>query len=251
MQVLRISKGLFSGRNLVTGLAGAIIILQACVLSSCAGTPSPQDAGSQAGRSAGSATIELAEAWSNAEVRVERTVAHDVGANRAMAGFECVWTDGQDAGPVYPQQFVLSDSGEEVPMEFTWDSGGHIQEGVYDVYVEIDGRAGAGWIRDLSLTGDKRIEVRIDLNACQFDLSLDTYRDVTVYPSGTYEDYNSRNMLDAIPEDAAITWYNSENLGQWAVAPSGTFDLKVIYADDTTEWFEDYRLPANARVAEL
>ena len=194
---------------------------------------------------------EFGAAWSNAEVRVEAGNPHELGGNRIVAGFECVWTDGQEAGVAYPQRFVSKDSGDEVPMEFTWDSGGKIPQGMYDVLVEVDGRAGTGWIRGLPLTGDRELRVILDLNACQFTLPLDTYRQVIVYPEGTYEDFKSRNMLDAIPEDEELSRYDEYHRGQWAVAPSGVFDLKVTYTDGSTEWLQSYELPPNARVNEL
>lgn len=231
--------------------SAVVVILATLLLGACATVPTTEDAAAQAGPEAEPVEIELAEPWSNAEVRINAVGDHGVEGDRIRAGFTCEWTDGQEAGPVYPQQFVRSDDGEEVPMDFTWDNGGLISQGLYDVYIEIDSRAGDGWIRNLPLTGDEELVVTIDLNACRFDLPLDRYREVTVYPSGTYSDYESRNMLDSIPEEAAVSWYNAENRGQWAVAPSGTFDLKLVYTDDSVEWLQDYELPRNARVSEL
>jgi hypothetical protein len=200
--------------------SAVVVILATLLLGACATVPTTEDAAAQAGPEAGPVEIELAEPWSNAEVRINAVGNHDVEGDRIRAGF-------------------------------TWDNGGLISQGLYDVYIEIDSRAGDGWIRNLPLTGDEELVVTIDLNACRFDLPLDRYREVTVYPSGTYSDYESRNMLDSIPEEAAVSWYNAENRGQWAVAPSGTFDLKLVYTDDSVEWLQDYELPRNARVSEL
>jgi hypothetical protein len=252
--------------NALTLLIALALVL---VMSSCASAPSSQPAepaeseGTETTAESSAETAETAEAsaepvvtefgnaWGNAEVRVEAGNPHELGGKRIVAGFECVWTDGQEAGVAYPQRFVSQDSGQEVPMEFTWDSGGKIAQGVYDVLVEVDGRAGTGWIRDLPLTGARQLRVVLDLNACQLTLPLDTYRQVIVYPEGTYEDFESRNMLDAIPEDIELSRYDEYHRGQWAVAPSGVFDLKVTYTDGTTEWLESHELPENARVNEL
>ena len=252
--------------SLSKALTLLIALALVLVMSSCASAPSSQpaepaeseeaestaDSGAEtAEASAEPVATDFGSAWGNAEVRLEAGDSHELGGDRIVAEFDCVWTDGQKAGVAYPQRFVSTDSGEEVPMEFMWDNGGKVAQGVYDVLVEVDGRAGTGWIRDLPLTGKSRLRVVLDLNACQFTLPLDTYRQVIVYPEGTYADFESRNMLDAIPEDLELSRYNQYNRGQWAVAPSGTFDLKVTYNDETTEWLESYELPENARINEL
>ncbi len=237
-------------------VTASFTIVCTLLIASCGSTPSTTGGETAVASTAEKApaeaiTTEFEGGWDNTEVRIDTGNPHDLENGRVMVGFRCVWTDGQPAGNVYPKEFVSSETGEEVSMDFTWDSGGKIAEGTYDVLVDVDGRCGGGWLRSLPLQGKNSLEVVIDLNACQFALPFDTYREVIVYPSGTYADYSSRNMLDAIPEDLAITWYNEENLGIWALAPSGTFDLRVTYADETVEWLQDYELPANARVVEL
>lgn len=224
----------------------------AAVLSSCATAPAAGTTDARATESAPQPLVDgFGDAWSSAEVRIEPGDGQDQEGDTVVAGFTCVWTDEQEAGVVYPKRFIATETGEEVAMEFTWDSGGEIAAGVYDVFVDVDGNCGNGWIRNLPLRGAGRLDVVIDLNGCQFQMDFDTYQEVVVYPSGTHEDFKSRNMLDSIPEDRAVTWYNDENRGIWAVAPSGTFDLRVRYADDTVEWLQDYELPADARVTEL
>lgn len=243
-------------RRLNKSATAAVMMVCAFLIVSCASAP-PVLGGKDAGPSrakkapAEPITAEFAGAWDETEIRIDHGNPQDLEDGIVMANFRCVWTDGQNAGVAYPEQFVSSDTGEEVAMDFMRDFGGKIAEGTYDVLVEIDGRCEGGWLRNVPLEGEKELEVIIDLNACQFALPFDTYGEVVVYPSGTHDDFSSRNMLDAIPDDLAITWYNQENRGIWAVAPSGTFDLRVTYADETVEWLEDYELPANARVTEL
>lgn len=238
------------------GALGLLLLMGACATAPPAEPGQPSDsAGTETQEATEEPTqpvvTEFGDAWGNAEVRIGSGDPHELGADDIIVGFECVWTDGQKAGVVYPQQFVSQKSGEDVPMEFTWDSGGTIPQGVYDVLVEVDGRAGTGWIRNLPLTGSTQLHVVLDLNACQFSLPLETYEQVIVYPGGTYEDYDSRNMLDAVPEDVELSRFDEYHHGQWAVAPSGNFDLKVTYRDGSVEWMQNYELPENARLTEL
>lgn len=191
---------------------------------------------------------DFGEHWSAATVETDDQEA-DVDDEVARVGFACVWTDGQGAGVAYPQEFVNVESGDEVALDFEWDSGGTVPAGVYDVRVELDNIVGEGWIRDLDLAGGAATDVTVDLNAAQLAVPLDEVKAVKVYPAGTHEDYESRNMLDSVPEDLELTRYDEYHRD--AIAPSGVFDLQVTYADDTTEWFTGYEIPADARVVEL
>ena len=191
---------------------------------------------------------EFGESWSAATVELDVEDA-DIDDSLARVGFACEWTDGQKAGVAYPQEFVRADSGETVALDFEWDSGGSIPAGVYDVRVELDNVVGEGWVRDLDLARGTSTDVTVDLNAAQLAVPLDEVRSVKVFPAGTCDDYEARNMLDSVPEDLELTRYDEYH--RKAIAPSGTFDLQVTYADDTTEWLTDYEIPANARVVEL
>ncbi len=191
---------------------------------------------------------EFGESWSAAAVETDVEEA-EIDETVARVGFECVWTDGQGAGVAYPQEFVDVDSGDTVALTFEWDSGGTIAPGVYDVRVELDNVVGEGWIRDLTLEGGAATDVTVDLNAAQLAIPLDEVRSVKVYPAGTYDDYEDRNMLDSIPEDLELTRYDEYHRDP--IAPSGVFDLEVTYTDETVEWLTGYEIPANARVVEL
>ena len=200
---------------------------------------------------------EFGESWTGTTVETDVEEA-EIDETVARVGFECVWTDGQGAGVAYPQEFEDVESGESVELTFEWDSGGTIAPGVYDARVELDNYdarveldnvVGEGWIRDLTLDGGVATSVTVDLNAAQLAIPLDEVRSVKVYPAGTYDDYEDRNMLDSVPEDLELARYDEYHRD--AIAPSGVFDLEITYTDETVEWLTGYEIPANARVVEL
>ncbi len=197
-------------------------------------------------------TADFGSHWPGVTVSVESTgEMSDLAEGMSHAKFEVEWTEGQSAGVLYPKKFVVAGTDNEVAMQFDADTAGDIAAGVYDVQVSQDGRLGDGWLRNVRLEGPDSLRVVVDMNACMLALPLDVYSEVMVYPAGTYQDYQAKNQLDAIPDDDAISWYNSENKGAWAVAPSGKVDLKVTHADGTVEWRQGYELPANRKLEQL
>ena len=169
----------------------------------------------------------------------------------ALAKFFCEWTDGLGAGVVYPKKFIDTKTKKEVKMDFLWDNGGKIPAGVYDVEVEQDGVLGKGWLRTVALTSKGSIRVTVLMNAAMFDLDLNKYSEVVVYPPGTYSKYKERGMLDSIPDKLNIARYNSENRGAAGLAPSGKFDLHVKMADGTDKWLQNYDIKGNRKIKEL
>ena len=197
-------------------------------------------------------TADFGQAWKGVTVQVSSTGdAHGLGKGMAEAVFAITWTEGQGAGVLYPKKFVDTATKQEVPMNFLWDVGGDIKAGTYDILVEHDGRLGKGWLRNVRLEGPEKLRVVVDMNACMLDLPLGTYREVVVYPAGTYADYEARGMADAIPDELAITWYDAENRGVAGLAPGGIFDLKVVRADGRVEWRQRYTLRPNSKLKEL
>lgn len=197
-------------------------------------------------------TADFGPNWAGVTVQVEPTEeAHGLADGMARAVFEVVWTEGQTAGVLYPKKFVDTSTNQEVTMEFLRDNGGNIEAGVYDILIDHDGRLGEGWLKSVKLDGPNELRVVVDMNACMLALPLETYPTVTVYPAGTYQEYQARNELDSIPDKVAISWYNSENKGAAALAPSGKVDLKLTHADGTSEWRQGYELPANRKLGQL
>jgi hypothetical protein len=198
------------------------------------------------------ATADFGAHWPGATVRVEaKGVVDNLGAGLARVSFDVEWTRGQTNGVLYPKKFVDPQTQKEVPLDPMWDNGGTIKAGVYDVFVQHDGRFGTGWIRGLRLAGPRQLHVVVDMNAAMLDLPLTTYAEVVVFPAGTYATATANGTLKRLSTDAAISWYNSENKGAFAVAPAGKVDLKVVHAGGKVEWRPGYVLPANTRVQKL
>ncbi len=190
--------------------------------------------------------------WAGVTIQVEPTEeAHGLADGMAQAAFQVVWSEGQTAGVIYPKKFVDTATNQEVAMEFLGDNWGNIKAGVYNILVDHDGRLGEGWLKNVKLDGPDKLRVVVDMNACMLALPLETYPNVTVYPAGTYQEYEARNELDSIPDKLEISWYNSENKGAAALAPSGKVDLKLTHADGTSEWRQGYELPANQKLEQL
>ncbi|HKJ67836.1 MAG TPA: hypothetical protein VKA68_07750 [bacterium] len=242
---------MFTGKRIILAMCLSVTLI--LYLGSCASAPPEREPAPepQPQPQVNPPAVELGDAWDNVEVQVERSRdRHDMGGEMARAEFNCEWTDGQKAGTVYPQEFVDAETGEEAPMDFMWDHGGNIEAGVYDVLVDID-HPGPGecWLRNIPLKGERVLNVVIDLNAAKIEVPLGKIQEVAVFPVGTYEDYESRNMLDAIPEEVELALYNEYNRD--CFAPSGSVDLRVTYIGDEVEWMEGYELPANSKVTEM
>lgn len=234
-----------------TIVAASIGLAVALMTVSCASAPAPEPAAPEAAPDVDPPAVELGDAWSNAELEIEApNSTHGMGAEMARAEFWCEWTDGESGGTVYPQRFVDVATGEEVAMDFMWDHGGNIPAGVYDVLVDADFPGpGEGWLRNVPLEGPRALRVTIDLNATKIEVPLGEIKQIVVYPAGTYADFASRNMLDAIPDDVELTRYDEYN--RTCIAPSGEVDLRVTYYNDEVEWLEGYTLPPNSKVTEL
>ncbi len=231
---------------LIMTVIGCLVLVFA--LGSCASAP-PEGAVT-AEEQENPPAADFGDAWKNAAIRIKSGDTHELGADMARASFLCEWTDGQSAGTTYPQKFVDVNTGEEVSMELLWDHGGNIQEGVYDVLVEVDYPGpGEGWLRNIPIKGKHALDIIIDLHATKIEMSLEEIEQVVVFPEGTYADYESRNMLDEIPEDAEITRYDMYNPD--CIAPSGVLDLRVTYPSGEVDWIEGYRLAPDSKVTEL
>lgn len=247
-------------RKLLTTLAISLLPLACSTTATQTATPkstptpaaTPPAKAEPAAPTAPAAAADFGKHWSGVTVRVEPTdESHGLGDGMALASFDVLWTHGQKAGVLYPKKFIDTKTKKEVPMDFKWDNGGNIKAGVYDVLVDHDGRLGKGWLRNVRLSGPQKLHVVVNMNACMLALPLTTYRDVVVYPAGTYADYKARGMLDSIPDEDAISWYNSENKGNAALAPAGKVDLKLVHTDGTVEWKQAYELPANSKLRAL
>lgn len=223
-----------------------IIIALGIVIVACASPPPDTQP------SAAPPVVDFGEIWSAGEITVEQLEdEHGLSDGMARVTFESEWTAGESAGLVYPKEFIGSDSGETVEMDFMWDDGGNIPAGVYDVRIDIDGRPGEGWLRNIDISGDKTLLVTVNFNAAKLDLPLDEIEKVVAFPAGTYDRYKDLEKLDTDSRDDAISWHDAENKGIYAVIPATTLDLQVWHADGSIEWLAGYDVPGNSVLSQL
>lgn len=221
----------------------SVILVLILILAGCVSAPLPAPAPVAKSapvpeKAVEPATVDFDDLWIGV-VRIKKESNND---NAAVAVFNSEWTLGENAGNVYPKKFVVSGTDKEVPMDFMWDSGGKIDPGVYDVYVDVDGLPGEGWIRNLKLDGKTAYEVYISFKAARFHISLNDGDDVYVYPAGSYAKYEGLGRLDSIPEEILISSFSAytENRDMYFLIPAVPVDLRFKHTNGEIEWFKDY-----------
>ena len=161
----------------------------------------------------------------------------------AIVTFDSEWTTGENAGNVYPKQFISLETGQPVELDGMWDKGGKIPAGTYDVKVDVDGNPGSGWVRNLTLKEKTDSSVIIHFNAAKLNIELNgDGEEIYTYPAGTHDKYEGLGRLNDIPGDIAVTAnssYTENNQVYWLI-PSVPLDVEYRHADGSVDWFLDY-----------
>jgi len=197
--------------------------------------------------------VDFGEIWTGA-IRFETEKNTNLSDGTTQATFDSEWTKGENAGNVFPKQFISVETGSPVDMNFLWDNGGEIPAGTYDVQVDIDGNPEGGWIRNLKLSEKTNYTVIIHLNAAKLNIELEGDGDeIYTYPAGTHDKYDGLGRLDDIPDDLVVTMnssYTERNQIYWMV-PSVPLDVEFRHADGSVDWFINYSSVPESAINQL
>ncbi len=232
-----------------------IITVSIIMLSGCASTPQKEAPSkiSEPVKQVNPTTIDFGPFWTGT-VRMDKKSDSDLGG-KAQVRFESEWTLGEYAGNVYPKSFTLSSTGESVEMDFRWDNGGDINEGTYDVIVNIDGIPSTGAIKNLKLDNGTVYNLYISFNAAKIDIPLETDGDeIFVYPEGTYDKYENLGRLDNIPDELLINHvssYTERNQIYWLIPAGIPLEILRTYSNGDAKWFKDYSAVPESYIKQL